>query len=51
MTKSKALTFRPSNKKRRRKHGFRKRKLSRAGHAVLKRRMRKGRRRLVPEYN
>lgn len=47
MTKAKALTFRPSNRKRKRTHGFLKRRQKRAGKKVILRRMRKGRRRLA----
>ncbi|MBW3663210.1 MAG: 50S ribosomal protein L34 [Actinobacteria bacterium] len=39
-------TFQPNNRRRSRKHGFRARKRTRAGRAILRARRRKGRARL-----
>jgi large subunit ribosomal protein L34 len=43
----KITTFKPKKQKRKRKHGFIKRSLKRAGQKVLLRRRRKGRKRLA----
>ncbi|MFO7735543.1 MAG: 50S ribosomal protein L34 [bacterium] len=42
-------TFKPSNKSRRRTHGFRKRMRTKGGSSVIKSRRRKGRKRLAPD--
>ena len=43
-----STTYQPKNKKRKSSHGFLKRKASAGGRATLRRRQRKGRKRLAP---
>jgi large subunit ribosomal protein L34 len=42
-----SITYKPKEKKRKRKHGFKKRSLTGAGQNVLKNRRRKGRKKLT----
>ena len=48
MTKTKAITYKPKKRKRKRTHGFLKKMATKSGQNILKRRRQKKRKKLTP---